>query len=139
FEVGESSAAAAARQPGLKVTHATDYSFVDMWMPPLDGHNRTREPDPVRDPEPQDGPADAGKYEANRGRENGDDCHNFIIGERRQMPIARECTYNDFLKCQPLNFKGTEGVIGLTQWELVDIVKSRVRYSGSGVRQRGAS
>ncbi|GKD03314.1 hypothetical protein Tco_1178288, partial [Tanacetum coccineum] len=29
FEVGESSAAAAARQPGLDVTHATDYSFVD--------------------------------------------------------------------------------------------------------------
>ncbi|GJV09547.1 reverse transcriptase domain-containing protein [Tanacetum coccineum] len=22
----------------------------------------------------------------------------------------------DFLKCQPLNFKGTEGVVGLTQW-----------------------
>ncbi|GJX53465.1 hypothetical protein Tco_0281834 [Tanacetum coccineum] len=29
------------------------------------------------------------------------------------MP-ARECTYQDFLKCQPLNFNGTEGVIGLT-------------------------
>ncbi|GKA45313.1 putative reverse transcriptase domain-containing protein [Tanacetum coccineum] len=27
-----------------------------------------------------------------------------------------ECTYPDFLKCQPLNFKGTEGVVGLTQW-----------------------
>nr|GFC31476.1 putative reverse transcriptase domain-containing protein [Tanacetum cinerariifolium] len=31
------------------------------------------------------------------------------------MP-ARECTYQDFLKCQPLNFSGTEGVIGLTRW-----------------------
>ncbi|GKD66608.1 hypothetical protein Tco_1308716 [Tanacetum coccineum] len=29
FEVGESSAAAAARQPGLDVTHAIDYSFVN--------------------------------------------------------------------------------------------------------------
>nr|GEW90169.1 hypothetical protein [Tanacetum cinerariifolium] len=29
---------------------------------------------------------------------------------------VRECTYPDFLKCQPLNFKGTEGVVGLTQW-----------------------
>nr|GEV05408.1 RNA-directed DNA polymerase homolog [Tanacetum cinerariifolium] len=28
----------------------------------------------------------------------------------------RECTYLDFLKCQPLNFKATEGVVGLTQW-----------------------
>nr|GFA83236.1 hypothetical protein [Tanacetum cinerariifolium] len=27
-----------------------------------------------------------------------------------------ECTYPDLLKCQPLNFKGTEGVVGLTQW-----------------------
>ncbi|GJV34486.1 hypothetical protein Tco_1394886 [Tanacetum coccineum] len=28
----------------------------------------------------------------------------------------KECTYQDFVKCQPLNFKGTEGVIGLTRW-----------------------
>ncbi|GJY99579.1 putative reverse transcriptase domain-containing protein [Tanacetum coccineum] len=26
------------------------------------------------------------------------------------------CTYQDFVKCQPLNFKGTKGVIGLTRW-----------------------
>ncbi|GJW07144.1 putative reverse transcriptase domain-containing protein [Tanacetum coccineum] len=31
-------------------------------------------------------------------------------------PVARECTYQDFLKCQPLNFKGMEGVVGLTHW-----------------------
>ncbi|GJT06778.1 putative reverse transcriptase domain-containing protein [Tanacetum coccineum] len=29
---------------------------------------------------------------------------------------TRECTYLDFMKCQPLNFKGTEGVVELTQW-----------------------
>nr|GEU96121.1 hypothetical protein [Tanacetum cinerariifolium] len=29
---------------------------------------------------------------------------------------ARECTYQDFLKCQPFNFNGTEGVVGLTRW-----------------------
>nr|GEW01224.1 hypothetical protein [Tanacetum cinerariifolium] len=29
---------------------------------------------------------------------------------------AQECTYQDFLKCQPLNFNGTEGVVGLTHW-----------------------
>ncbi|GKG16483.1 putative reverse transcriptase domain-containing protein, partial [Tanacetum coccineum] len=28
----------------------------------------------------------------------------------------RECTYQDFMKCQPLNFKGTEGVLGLISW-----------------------
>ncbi|GJR45164.1 putative reverse transcriptase domain-containing protein [Tanacetum coccineum] len=26
------------------------------------------------------------------------------------------CSYTDFIKCQPLNFKGTEGVVGLSQW-----------------------
>nr|GEV09372.1 hypothetical protein [Tanacetum cinerariifolium] len=31
------------------------------------------------------------------------------------MP-ARECIYQDFLKCQPLSFNGTEGVVGLTRW-----------------------
>ncbi|GKA14403.1 putative reverse transcriptase domain-containing protein [Tanacetum coccineum] len=30
--------------------------------------------------------------------------------------VARECTYQDFMKCQPLNFKGTEGVVGLIRW-----------------------
>ncbi|GJY68958.1 hypothetical protein Tco_0471940 [Tanacetum coccineum] len=45
-----------------------------------------------------------------------------IFGERvpagppPPVQVARECTYPDFLKCQPLNFKGTEGVVGLTQW-----------------------
>nr|GEY17185.1 putative reverse transcriptase domain-containing protein [Tanacetum cinerariifolium] len=34
----------------------------------------------------------------------------------RLAQAVRECTYLVFLKCQPLNFKGTEGVIGLTQW-----------------------
>nr|GEZ73888.1 hypothetical protein [Tanacetum cinerariifolium] len=34
----------------------------------------------------------------------------------RLAQAVRECTYPDFLKCQPLNFKGTEGLIGLTQW-----------------------
>ncbi|GKA18480.1 hypothetical protein Tco_0698395 [Tanacetum coccineum] len=31
------------------------------------------------------------------------------------MP-ARECTYQDFLKCQPLSFNGTEGVVGVLTW-----------------------
>ncbi|GKG29262.1 hypothetical protein Tco_0416627, partial [Tanacetum coccineum] len=30
--------------------------------------------------------------------------------------VARECTYQDFRKCQPLNFKGTEGFVGLIRW-----------------------
>nr|GEZ99228.1 hypothetical protein [Tanacetum cinerariifolium] len=47
---------------------------------------------------------------------NGDDSHNSGMGSRRTERTAWECTYTDFLKCQPLNFKGTEGVVGLMQW-----------------------
>ncbi|GKE44778.1 putative reverse transcriptase domain-containing protein, partial [Tanacetum coccineum] len=37
--------------------------------------------------------------------------------------VARECTYQDFMKCQPLNFKGTEGVVGLIRrFEKIEIV-----------------
>ncbi|GJT98170.1 putative reverse transcriptase domain-containing protein [Tanacetum coccineum] len=51
--------------------------------------------------------------DANR---NGNDSHTSGTGVGRTERIARECTYTDFLKCQPLNFKGTEGVAGLSQW-----------------------
>ncbi|GJX05763.1 putative reverse transcriptase domain-containing protein [Tanacetum coccineum] len=37
-------------------------------------------------------------------------------GIRRLVQPARICSYPDFMKCQPLNFKGTEGVVGLSQW-----------------------
>nr|GEV21366.1 hypothetical protein [Tanacetum cinerariifolium] len=43
---------------------------------------------------------------------NGDDSHNSGTGVRRTERAARECTYTDFLKCQPLPFKGTEGTVG---------------------------
>ncbi|GJZ66688.1 putative reverse transcriptase domain-containing protein, partial [Tanacetum coccineum] len=42
---------------------------------------------------------------------NGDDSHTSGTDTRRPMQVARECTYPDFLKCQPLNFKGTKGVV----------------------------
>ncbi|GKA52207.1 reverse transcriptase domain-containing protein [Tanacetum coccineum] len=34
----------------------------------------------------------------------------------RPAQAVRECSYSEFLKCKPLDFKGTEGVIGLTRW-----------------------
>nr|GEY28906.1 putative reverse transcriptase domain-containing protein [Tanacetum cinerariifolium] len=40
---------------------------------------------------------------------NEKDSHDSASDERRQAPTARERTYSDFLKCQPLNLKGTEG------------------------------
>ncbi|GKC20621.1 putative reverse transcriptase domain-containing protein [Tanacetum coccineum] len=52
----------------------------------------------------------------NRGNKNGNgNGGEYGYNFRGFMP-ARECTYQDFLKCQPLNFNGTEGVVGLTRW-----------------------
>ncbi|GJY65880.1 reverse transcriptase domain-containing protein [Tanacetum coccineum] len=63
------------------------------------------------------GVADAlAEHEANKNSRNRDDSHDSGSGGRRHVPTTRECTYSDFLKCQPLNFKGTKGVIGLSQW-----------------------
>nr|GEW10529.1 putative reverse transcriptase domain-containing protein [Tanacetum cinerariifolium] len=53
--------------------------------------------------------------DANRSR-NGDNINDSGIGKRIQMITPRECTYIDFLKCQPMSFHGTEGVVGQTRW-----------------------
>ncbi|GJR86614.1 putative reverse transcriptase domain-containing protein [Tanacetum coccineum] len=43
----------------------------------------------------------------------------------RPAQTARECSYSEFLKCKPLDFKGTEGVVGLTRWfEKIEFVFS---------------
>ncbi|GJS26453.1 putative reverse transcriptase domain-containing protein [Tanacetum coccineum] len=56
---------------------------------------------------------------------NGDDNHNSGTCVRRTERVARECTYPNFMKCQPMNFKGTEGVVELIQWfEKMEIVFS---------------
>ncbi|GKD29116.1 reverse transcriptase domain-containing protein, partial [Tanacetum coccineum] len=47
---------------------------------------------------------------------NGDDNHTSGTGVKRNERVVRECTYQDFMKYQPLYFKGTEGVVELTQW-----------------------
>nr|GFD20243.1 reverse transcriptase domain-containing protein [Tanacetum cinerariifolium] len=38
------------------------------------------------------------------------------IGARRPVQAARECSYSEFVKCKPLDFKGTKGVVELTRW-----------------------
>ncbi|GJR18858.1 hypothetical protein Tco_0967385 [Tanacetum coccineum] len=39
---------------------------------------------------------------------NGDDSHTSGTGARRNECSVRECTYQDFMKCQPVFFRGTE-------------------------------
>ncbi|GJS65892.1 hypothetical protein Tco_0680456 [Tanacetum coccineum] len=34
----------------------------------------------------------------------------------REAPVARKCSYKEFMSCQPINFKGTKGAIGLIRW-----------------------
>ncbi|GKE02550.1 putative reverse transcriptase domain-containing protein [Tanacetum coccineum] len=51
-----------------------------------------------------------------RNSTNGDRSHSSHEDNRRNVQTARPCFYADFMKCQPLNFKGTEGVVGLTWW-----------------------
>ncbi|GJX30599.1 putative reverse transcriptase domain-containing protein [Tanacetum coccineum] len=51
----------------------------------------------------------------NGGNGNGGNGNPYESG-RGDRPVAREGTYQDFIKCQPLNFKGTEGVVGLIMW-----------------------
>ncbi|GJV04548.1 putative reverse transcriptase domain-containing protein [Tanacetum coccineum] len=79
-------------------------------------HDRFRELERTRDAERHDGPTEAGSSCYNRDSENGDHSHNSRSGGKRTVPTARVYTYNDFLNCQPLNYNGTEGVVGLTQW-----------------------
>ncbi|GJY49715.1 putative reverse transcriptase domain-containing protein [Tanacetum coccineum] len=58
------------------------------------------------------GNGNGGNGENGNGNRNGN--HGMNYGGF--MPVARECTFQDFLKCKPHNFSGTEGVVGLTRW-----------------------
>ncbi|GJR84334.1 putative reverse transcriptase domain-containing protein [Tanacetum coccineum] len=44
----------------------------------------------------------------------------------RETPVARKCSYKEFMSCQPFNFKGTEEAVGLIRWfERTKLVFSR--------------
>nr|GFA89627.1 reverse transcriptase domain-containing protein [Tanacetum cinerariifolium] len=52
-------------------------------------------------------------------------------GLRRPVQPARVYSYTDFMKCQPLNFKGTKGVVGLSQW--LEKIESVFLISGCAI------
>ncbi|GKD06925.1 putative reverse transcriptase domain-containing protein, partial [Tanacetum coccineum] len=144
FEIGESSTTAAARQAERLMSREVGYEITDTWDELVDAIQEiapttlegtsslqtqltaalgriytleAREPartDDLKDANTQGVSTMLAEYEANRGSGNGDDSHDSRSGRRTEQ-AARECTYSDFMKCQPLNFKGTEVVIGLTQ------------------------
>ncbi|GKA54306.1 putative reverse transcriptase domain-containing protein [Tanacetum coccineum] len=54
---------------------------------------------------------------------------NRNTGER-EAPVARKCSYKEFMSCQPINFKGSERVVGLIRWfERTESVFSRSNYT----------
>nr|GFA27510.1 hypothetical protein [Tanacetum cinerariifolium] len=52
--------------------------------------------------------------EEQEGENGGNGNHGMNYGGF--MPMARECTFQDFLKCKPHTFSGTKGVVRLTHW-----------------------
>ncbi|GJQ92575.1 putative reverse transcriptase domain-containing protein [Tanacetum coccineum] len=61
----------------------------------------------------------------------------FRKGVRGSERVARECTYQDFMKCKPLYFKGTKGVVELTQW--FKRMETVFRISNCSVENQGPS
>nr|GFB25058.1 reverse transcriptase domain-containing protein [Tanacetum cinerariifolium] len=76
--------------------------------------------------EEQEGENGGNENGGNGGNGNGDNRGNGNGGNGNEgnggmnyggfVPMARECTFQDFLKCKPHTFSGTEGVVGLTRW-----------------------
>ncbi|GJR34356.1 putative reverse transcriptase domain-containing protein [Tanacetum coccineum] len=65
---------------------------------------------------------------------NRDGSHGSHEDNRRNVQTARPYFYADFMKCQPLNFKGTEGVVGLTRW--IEKMKSVFNISGCAMENQ---
>ncbi|GKB34225.1 putative reverse transcriptase domain-containing protein [Tanacetum coccineum] len=63
-----------------------------------------------------------------------DGSHSSHGDNRRNVQTARPCFYADFMKCQPLNFKGTEGVVGLTRW--IEKMESVFNISGCAIKNQ---
>nr|GEW47050.1 putative reverse transcriptase domain-containing protein [Tanacetum cinerariifolium] len=64
-----------------------------------------------------------GNDEGGNGNRGGNRNGNHNENDKDASHVVQECTYQDFMRCLPLNFKGTEGVFGLIRWfEKMEIV-----------------
>ncbi|GKD97450.1 hypothetical protein Tco_1381347, partial [Tanacetum coccineum] len=64
-----------------------------------------------------------------------DGSHNSQGDNRGNVQLVRPCFYADFMKCQPLNFKGTKGVVGLTKW--IEKMESVFNINGCAIENQG--
>ncbi|GJZ36473.1 putative reverse transcriptase domain-containing protein [Tanacetum coccineum] len=69
-----------------------------------------------------------------RNSTNGDGSHSSHGDNRRNVQTTRPCFYTDFMKCQPLNFKGNKGVVGLTRW--IENMESVFNISGCAIENQ---
>nr|GEX88669.1 hypothetical protein [Tanacetum cinerariifolium] len=71
-----------------------------------------------------------------RNSTNRDGSHSSYEDNQRNVQTACPCFYSDFMKCQPLNSKGTEGVVKFATCTLLDAAltwwNSQIRSLGPG-------
>nr|GEX39048.1 hypothetical protein [Tanacetum cinerariifolium] len=69
-----------------------------------------------------------------RNSTNGDGSQSSHEDNPRHVQTIRPCFYVDFMKCHPLNFKGNEGVVGLTRW--IKKMESIFNISGCAIENQ---
>ncbi|GJS18241.1 putative reverse transcriptase domain-containing protein [Tanacetum coccineum] len=69
-----------------------------------------------------------------RNSTNSDGSHSSYGDNRKNVQTVRLCFYADFMKCQPLNFKGTESVVGFTRW--IEKLESIFNISGCAIENQ---
>nr|GEV15725.1 putative reverse transcriptase domain-containing protein [Tanacetum cinerariifolium] len=70
-----------------------------------------------------------------RNSTNVDRSHSSYEDNRRNVQTARPRFYADFMKCQPLNFKVTEGVVSLTRW--IEKMESIFQITSCAIENQG--
>nr|GEX61185.1 putative reverse transcriptase domain-containing protein [Tanacetum cinerariifolium] len=143
FEVGESSSAT-ARQAGHALTSSVDYGFIDIVdasirasesgamtfvgeEPAIEAQTRAlqRDVNMLQRQRIDNGDRLTSHIQHKHDR-NRDDSHDSRSGSRRTERTIRECTYSDFLKCQPFNFKELALMYGRMSSEESDQVEKYV-------------
>nr|GEW83833.1 hypothetical protein [Tanacetum cinerariifolium] len=69
-----------------------------------------------------------------RNSTNGDGSQSSHEDNPRHVQTTRPCFYADFMKCHPLNFKGNEGVVGLTRW--IERMESVFNINGCAIENQ---
>nr|GEW06138.1 retrotransposon protein, putative, Ty3-gypsy subclass [Tanacetum cinerariifolium] len=69
-----------------------------------------------------------------RNSTNGDGSQSLHGDNPRNVKTTRPYFYANFMKCHPLNFKGNEGVVGLTRW--IEKMESVFNISGCAIENQ---